>query len=258
MNYTALEDRLFEEWKTRSRQCGDGEEIAPDGLLYRGLFSYADGYWTRRPGDECRRWEQAPRRVLILTKDLNDTEAWDIRCETGRRNFSGPADATVSAPFYKNLMRWVYGLLTADRHGNTRPFDEADRPDTFRPFYDEAPVARINCKKQPGGSQLTNSALQAFLTRYADLLERQIRLYDADILLCCGGSDLIKDFVQAHYLPDLCRMSDWMWYSPSVRKLVVNSWHPSYHGDTHEGMYTAMMQHYSEFLHAFPGFFPGR
>lgn len=24
MNYTALEDRLFEEWKTRSRQCGDG------------------------------------------------------------------------------------------------------------------------------------------------------------------------------------------------------------------------------------------
>lgn len=75
MNYTALEDRLFEEWKTRSRQCGDGEEIAPDGLLYRGLFSYADGYWTRRPGDECRRWEQAPRRVLILTKDLNDTEA---------------------------------------------------------------------------------------------------------------------------------------------------------------------------------------
>ena len=171
MNYTALEDRLFEEWKTRSRQCGDGEEIAPDGLLYRGLFSYADGYWTRRPGDECRRWEQAPRRVLILTKDLNDTEAWDIRCETGRRNFSGPADATVSAPFYKNLMRWVYGLLTVDRHGNTRPFDEADRPDTFRPFYDEAPVARVNCKKQPGGSQLTNSALQAFLTRYADLLE---------------------------------------------------------------------------------------
>lgn len=76
--------------------------------------------------------------------------------------------------------------------------------------------------------------------------------------LCCGGSDLIKDFVQAHYLPDLCRMSDWMWYSPSVRKLVVNSWHPSYRGDTHEGMYTAMMQHYSEFLHAFPGFFPGR
>lgn len=155
-------------------------------------------------------------------------------------------------------MRWVYGLLTADRHGNTRPFDEADRPDTFRPFYDEAPVARVNCKKQPGGSQLTNSALQGFLTRYADLLERQIRLYDADILLCCGGSDLIKDFVQAHYLPDLCRMSDWMWYSPSVRKLVVNSWHPSYRGDTHEGMYTAMMQHYSEFLHAFPGFFPGR
>lgn len=37
MNYTALEDRLFEEWKTRSRQCGDGEEIAPDGLLYRGF-----------------------------------------------------------------------------------------------------------------------------------------------------------------------------------------------------------------------------
>ena len=87
-----LEEGIFEEWRERSRGNGDGTEIAPDGLLYRGAFSYEDGYWSRRPGDEEGRWERAERRVLILTKDLNDEEAWDVRCETGRRNFSGEGD----------------------------------------------------------------------------------------------------------------------------------------------------------------------
>ena len=243
-----LEEGIFEDWRERSRGNGDGTEIAPDGLLYRGAFSYEDGYWSRRPGDEEGRWERAERRVLILTKDLNDEEAWDVRCETGRRNFSGKETVAVSAAFYKNLMRWVYGLLTADGEGRTVPFEVADRQEVFRPFYDEAAVARVNCKKQVGGSLLGNGALRWYLERYGDLLGRQIGLYDAEILLCCGGSGLIRDFVRERCLPDLRRVNDWMHASPSTGKLVVDSWHPSYRGETHRGMYEGMMTAYREYL----------
>ena len=53
MTLHALENRLIEEWRTRSHRNGDTTDIAPDGILYRGAFSYDEGYWTRLPGDEC-------------------------------------------------------------------------------------------------------------------------------------------------------------------------------------------------------------
>lgn len=242
MNYHDFEDALFAEWRRRSVANGDGSEIAADGLLNRGRFVYRDGYWSREPGDEERIWKSAARRVLILTKDLNDDEAWDIRCETGRKNFSGEGNVTVSAQFHKNLMRWVYGLLTMDTHGRAKPFAEADRQEAYRPFYDMAPVARVNCKKQVGTSSISTPMLQAFMERYKDLLLRQIDAYDANILLCCGGSGAIKDFVAQNYLTDLVQKNYWAYYSPSRRKIVIDSWHPSYTGLTHEKMYEDMME----------------
>lgn len=148
MNYKQFEDNIFAEWLKRSVANGDGCELAPDGLLYRGRFVYKDGYWSREPGNENAIWERAKRRVLILTKDLNDEEAWDIRAETGRNNFSGENNVVVSAPFYKNLMRWVYGLLMINANGHAKMFAEIDSQDVYRPFYDQAPVARVNCKNK--------------------------------------------------------------------------------------------------------------
>lgn len=46
MNYKQFEDILFAEWRKRSVANGDGNELAPDGLLYRGRFVYNDGYWS--------------------------------------------------------------------------------------------------------------------------------------------------------------------------------------------------------------------
>ena len=78
---------------------------------------------------------------MILTKDLNDEEAWDIRAETGRNNFSGENNVVVSAPFYKNLMRWVYGLLTIDANGHAKKFAEIDRQDVISSFTTRHPLS---------------------------------------------------------------------------------------------------------------------
>lgn len=242
MNYKQFEDILFAEWRKRSVANGDGNELAPDGLLYRGRFVYNDGYWSREPGNEDVIWERAKRRVLILTKDLNDEEAWDIRAETGRNNFSGENNVVVSAPFYKNLMRWVYGLLTIDANGHAKSFAEIDSQGVYQPFYDQAPVARVNCKKQVGKSSIETSVLKSYMERYKDLLVKQIAAYDANILLCCGASEAIKDFVAEHYLTDLVKLNNWVYYSPQTHKMVIDSWHPTYTGDTHEKMYSDMMK----------------
>ena len=102
-----LEEGIFEEWRERSRGNGDGTEIAPDGLLYRGAFSYEDGYWSRRPGDEEGRWERAERRVLILTKDLND-EACALVKVVGDADFAFSSPLGIVARRNEVGEIWIY------------------------------------------------------------------------------------------------------------------------------------------------------
>lgn len=85
-NIHQQEEALQAEWLREAERFGDADELCADGLLFRGEISNRDGYWHRERGDEEGTWNAAPRRLLILTKDLNDDEAWDIRQETGRTN----------------------------------------------------------------------------------------------------------------------------------------------------------------------------
>lgn len=105
-----LEQQILDEWRRFAESKHDAEEFSEDGLLWRGLIYYADGSWHRREGNEEELWLNAKRRLLILTKDLNDTEAWNIRQETGRQN-TAVFSYQYGAPFIKNLRMWTYGLL---------------------------------------------------------------------------------------------------------------------------------------------------
>ena len=226
-----LEQQILDEWRRFAESKHDAEEFSEDGLLWRGLIYYADGSWHRREGNEEELWLNAKRRLLILTKDLNDTEAWNIRQETGRQN-TAVFSYQCGAPFIKNLRMWTYGLL------HTTPeeipdFKTVRNMELSGPFFETAPIAHVNCKKQCGGSSITNRLLSSYLNDYADFLKKQIALYDANIILCCGcvnGKNLILDFVRSQYLADLQVVpdtEDWIYYSPATEKWVINSYHPS-------------------------------
>lgn len=225
------EDKIWQEWKTLADKFGEGEELVTDGLLLRGEIFYENGCWHRLSGNEEELWNNAGRRLLILTKDLNDDEAWDIRQETGRLN-TVAFSYNRAIPFYKNLRMWSYGLLNTT-NGEYPDFEKASDMGISGPFYETAPIARVNCKKQVGGGSIKDSVLMHYLEKYAGPLKKQISLYDADILLCCGcssGGNLIMDFVKSQYLTDLVPIPDtgnWIWYSPSSGKVVINSYHPS-------------------------------
>ena len=67
-----LEQQILDEWRRFAESKHDAEEFSEDGLLWRGLIYYADGSWHRREGNEEELWLNAKRRLLILTKDLNE------------------------------------------------------------------------------------------------------------------------------------------------------------------------------------------
>lgn len=225
------EEEILQEWKTLADKFGEGEELVTDGLLLRGEIFYENGCWHRLNGNEEALFHSSCRRLLILTKDLNDDEAWDIRQETGRLNtVAFSYDRAI--PFYKNLRMWSYGLLNSTLDGYP-DFKKASDMGITGPFYESAPIARINCKKQVGSGSIKDYVLMHYLEKYATLLKKQMSLYDADIILCCGcssGRNLIMDFVKSQYLTDLVPVPDtgnWIWYSPASCKVVINSYHPS-------------------------------
>lgn len=231
-NIHSQEEAIQEKWQKMAHCHNDDESLCMDGLLFRGEPYFKDGCWHRDRGDEEKVWATAPRRLLILTKDLNDEEGWDIRQETGRLN-TVVFNYERAIPFYKNLRMWSYLLLKGTKDGCPE-FDEARKMNVTGPFYEIAPIARVNCKKQVGGGSVSDSTLLRYLDTYSQLLKEQIAVYqDANILLCCGCSNdrnLILDFVKSQYLPDIVPIpdtGDWMHFSPSTGKLVINSFHPS-------------------------------
>lgn len=225
------EEEIQQRWREYAAKLGDADDLCTDGLLFRGKPYFQDGCWHRDKADEESVWGKAPRRLLILTKDLNDEEGWDIRQETGRYN-TVVYNYERAIPFYKNLRMWSYLLLNGSPD-ELPLYSQARLMDIVGPYYEEAPIARVNCKKQVGGASISDSTLMSYMETYSDLLKRQIAIYDANLLLCCGcnsDTNLILDFVKSQYLPDLQPVpdtGDWMYYSPSTRKIAVNCYHPS-------------------------------
>lgn len=240
------EQRVLDEWRRAAESRNDAEEFSEDGLLWRGKIYFEDGAWHRKEGAEEELWQKAGRRLLILTKELNDTEAWNIRQETGRPNravFSYQSGGL----FIKNLRMWSYGLLHATAT-DMPDFRTARNMELSGPFFETAPIAHVNCKKQCGGAHISDAVLASYMNTYAPYLKQQVALYDADVILCCGCAkdrNLILDFVRSQYLTDLQEVPStggWIYYSPSTGKLAINSYHPSArigYEECYEGMMTA-------------------
>lgn len=259
--YKDREEALFKEWKNMVLRNEPDAYFVPDGMLYRGPIEFNDdgiGYKPRSLGKAAAQWDAAPKRLLILTKDLNDSEGgWDIRYDTGRVYDAGKFVVRTSRlRFYSNMTLWAYALLDASQGNPIDEFDMTPSWDELREYYETAPIARVNCKKTVGKENCPYAVLRNHLQTYGDFLLKQIDMYDADIILCCGGSCQIKDFVKKSYLPDLKPVNgtDWMHYSRSRNKLVVNSCHPSYPGRSPEELYESMMVDMKAFLKQFPLF----
>lgn len=252
MKYHEQEEKLFKRWSTRARKLRDADMITKDGLLYRGEVWF-DGYnQVCRPADEEQLWDDAGMRLLVLTKELDEDDGWDIRGESGRVPTPHLTNRTAQR-FFPNLELWAYGLLTIpDR--KVIPFSRADNPTRLQGFYENAPIARVNCKKQPDMKAASNAVMQKYMEGYADLLAEQIAMYRADIILCLGGQGTMVNFVQKHVHPDLEQVNAHCWYSSEANVLVVKQYHPNYNVYSRKEMYSGLMRDYQAFLKATPQF----
>ena len=92
------------------------------------------------------------------------------------------------------------------------------------------------------------------MDNYADLLTKQISLYNADIILCVGGQGIMVKFLGEYVYKDLEQFNEHVWFSPSTGVVVVKQYHPNYNVYGRKEMYSAMIDDYQAFLKANPSF----
>lgn len=252
------ENALFERYR---QQLDSNQYVSEDGLHYLGDFFYnrENRCWGRDIGKEEEQWDifcKKRRGLVVITKDLNSTTAWDIREEHGRVNSCEEATPSNYYAFYRNLRRWVYGLMNMDSAGTMPEF-----PDIYvaQACFENNPWVRINLKKVPGGSSVSYSSLSAYVDGFHDILIDQLKIYkDASIYLDCSrryGIGLLKE-IYPDVVPYGKGNDEWIYYSVKQRFIIINSYHPAYgfHGGE-EAYYNRMRGSVKKFFNEHPDFF---
>lgn len=206
--------------------------IVPDGLHYLGDLSHDERCWGRKPGDEEKRWEDIcdqNRGLVVLTKDLNDDEVWNIRMDHGRDNNNPDINNPTPSDdkFHENLRRWIYGLMTMSDSGEMPEYPTTK--DAQKHFV-EQPWVRMNLKKELGQGYLDDDALRAHIAASKKYLLKQLNLYRrASIYIDCAkgeGIELLKQI-----WTDIALFSSGekprIYYSEERRFIIIDSHHPS-------------------------------
>ena len=260
-DYVGENQRILDEWEVRINAKENEPNFAPDGILYRGkpedYATYSE--FTENKEKENKLWSEAPIRYMFLTKDQNawGEDAWDVRGETGRKQKDSES---IPYRFYRNLMYILYGLT----HSRDKlcGYDDFTNQQAIKE-YDEAPLARINVKKQAGSSSIANGRLEQYINDYKDLLKKQVELLDADVLVCCGYSEsvgetgnLILNFLKENVY-DLKKFDDWIYVEKEddkVKRIAINAWHLSYSGVSQRDFYEGVVSSYHNFIQKHPEF----
>ena len=253
-DHVAENKRILNEWRKSNEKNGE-TNFADDGIMYRGKIEGFD-YGTERFSDkdqENKMWNEAPLRILFLTKDQNagEYDAWDVRGETGNLSYA----------FFRNLMYQLYGLV------NTKPGYKSDYKFTNEQaieLYNTFPIARINAKKEAGVSSVSNHTLKKYIERDGKFLKEQIQNLDADIIVCCGYSEnieesgnLLLNFLKNECDYNLTKQDDdgWIYYDDNENnpKIAINNWHFSARKSSEE-WYNQITDAYHRYLEKHPDF----
>jgi len=252
-NYNKKLDVLFENWEKKSIENGY-DRFCRDGLMCKGEI-YDEKWDLRSQGNENELWYNAPKRVLFLCKDPNIGADYPV--EDFRERNCHKKGENIKVLFYKNMAYWLYGLLNVDNNGIAPKF-ETLTDEIITDFFDKTPFAYVNCKKEAGVEKVSNTDLQNHIDLYKDFIKQEIEILNPDIIVCGGGSSIIKNFVKEIYT-DIEKINDsnnWIYYSKKNNKVVIDSYHPSYwqiEGGS-KTIYEDMMSKYKEFIDKYPHF----
>lgn len=168
-NRSAELEKLFEEWQERheSENCSS-ENISKSNFIPDGIIDEAS-------------YMQSPKKILFIAKEAaclkkgNTIEKnFEIAQNDGfwcRRVVLGEEGGT----------RFSSGLALLDNAILNENFETPEKDISALRY-----VAFMNINKRGGFTSCQTRRLAAYVKKYKDLIDREIRIISPDIIVCCG------------------------------------------------------------------------
>ncbi|RII33222.1 hypothetical protein D2A34_19850 [Clostridium chromiireducens] len=119
-------------------------------------------------------------KILFILKEVNDAGGgnWDLRTfvSNGARTHT-----------WNNITRWTMGIRSIEREIYWDEIETISKEQ--REKYLKS-IGAINLKKTPGDYVCYGDELNRIAKEDSLYLKEQISLYDADLIICCGTSDV--------------------------------------------------------------------
>lgn len=240
-------DKILDVWNEISIKNGEGE-IEYDGVAYKGevkAIQSSNGsiMFQRQPGNEESNWNNSSKRILFVAKELNDVDVYDSRVVV---NFDPENGIVPSHKFIKNMLFITKGLLESTKELPAEfPVDED--MDILMKSWDKAAVAKINVKKQPGGSSADMNSVAKAADTYKELLKKQLHLLDANIIVCCDSKNIILSTIKDIEYPNAIQINDYVWYDNTKETILISSYHLSAR-KTYEDVYERVVRSFVDAL----------
>ena len=240
-NYTHQEnDQILEEWNNLSIKNGEGE-IETDGVAYKGGINPQIA--ERLEGNEVEIWNNSDKRILFVAKELNDSKGYDSRVVVRHDPDKG---IYLSNKFLKAMLFITSGLLNStEKHA--AEFNRYESMEKLMADWDKAAVAKINVKKQPGGSTSSFAEISKAMEDYKEFLVKQVKLLNANIIVCCDGRGVILNAIKDWVYPNAKQVNDYVWYDKDSETLLINSYHLSAR-KSYQSLYDRVISSYVDAL----------
>jgi len=249
VDYNIPLENLFARWIERSEQNNEPREdgygriiFTKDGLMKKNDTSINVG----------GAWKKASRRVIFLVKDqpskwCDDSRLWlkDIDGESEKDRQNKENNRALKSRFLHNIANIFWGLWNATPSNLCTSEQLRTSFEQVKECFNTHPFAYVECKKQGGGTSISDQTLLQYLNKYGDLLREEIELLDPNIIVCTNP--LIYNFVQKVYGNEFERIEGHNSIRVDLKhkKIILCSFHPS---AWNVNVYEGVMDHFRAYL----------
>ena len=255
---------VFKEYKEKNIILD--EKFTPDGILEKDDSWFAKG----APEDVEEAWMKSEKRILILLKDQPNS-SYDVRkwlrdganAEDNRELRGTRSSKGNRTQFLPNLGRIIWGLTNSSREKLLNYEDcakafskQEDWEDSeVVKCFNTVPFAFVECKKECGGTSLSDRELRECLRDENNPMWKEIEILQPNMIVCTNVN--VYNEVMAYFKnkgENLCRIDkeehdthNSIRYLPPRGILLFLSYHPSARKSKGE-IYEGVLSHYNAFL----------
>lgn len=153
-------------------------------------------------------------KIMYVLKEVNGGKGWSLR--EFLRDGGRPQT-------WDNIARWTEAILDLDTE---KPWSYWENDNEARRKKILKMICAVNIKKTSGGyTSYADEIYQAAMDN-SDILQKQLRLYNPDIIICCGTENAFVEACYKNQELDWKMTSRGIWYFVDNNTVVISFAHP--------------------------------